>query len=201
MSNRDDLNFYVNFALHAVYGKLGEADTIMRFAGDAVRRVADDLVATFPIDPAPLYRGMLLDPDVPFVVDPELTFLSWSEDPDVAAWFACARSVVSEPLARLNPRLHGYVATLPAPPSRVLFHHSWASALEGLACFALIHPHMGEEGKRQVEWSLRTQREVITEPVADLRPERAADLDADALEALERRLSPPWVIAEEGARR
>ena len=196
-----DVNLYINFALHAVYGRLGEADTIMRFAGDAVRRIADDLAAEFPITPASIYRGIMLDPDEPFVADPKLTFLSWSEDRDVALWFACPRSVVSEPLAQKNPKLRSYVASEAAPRSRVLFHHSWASTLGGLACFALIHPLMREEGKRQIAWSLRTQREVITEPVTDLHPERVDDLDPAALEALERRLSPPWVIAEEGVRR
>lgn len=197
----DDVSLYVNFALHAIYGKLAEADQIMRLRGAAVRRIADEIAAEKPIEPAPIYRGMLLDPSVPFAADPKLTFLSWSEDHDVARWFACRRSVVSEPLAQLNPKLRGYITTLPAPRSRVLFHHSWASALGGLASLALLHPLMGEEGKRQIAWSLRTQREVITEPVADLQPEGVSELDTAALETLERRLSPPWVIAEEGIRR
>jgi hypothetical protein len=197
---RDDIKLYVNFALHAVFGKLAAADMIMRFAGDAIRRVADEIAAECPIDPVPIHRGMLLDPAQPFRADPKLTFLSWSEDRDVALWFACPRSVVSEPLMQQTPNLRGYVADLPAPRSRVLFHHSWASALGGLACFALVHPRMGAEGKRQIEWSLRTQREIITEPVDDLAPQPVADLDSAALEALERRLSPPWVIAEEGIR-
>jgi len=195
----DDL--YINFVLHAIYGKLAEADTIMHVAGDRVRRVADRLAEKLPIVSAPLHRGMLLQPDKPFVVDPRLTFLSWSEDPDVAAWFACPRSVVSEPSLLINSRLRGHVVSIVKPRSRVLFHYSWATAFSGLAPLALAHPLMGEEGRRQIEWSLRTQREVITEPVADLRPERAADLDAAALEALERRLSPPWIIEEEGVRR
>lgn len=201
MTSRRDVDLYVNFALHAIYGKLGAADTIMHVAGDAIRRVADEIAAENPIDPTPIYRGVLLDPAVPFAPDPALTFLSWSEDRDVALWFACPRSAVSEPLAHQKPTLRDHVIELPAPRSRVLFHYSWASALGGLACFALIHPLMGAEGKRQIEWSLRTQREVITEPIADLHPERVPDLDAEALEALERRLSPPWVVAEEGLRR
>lgn len=196
-----DVNLYINFALHAIYGKLGEADTIMRFAGDSVRRIADEIAAENPIEPLPIYRGLLLDPDEPFTADRSLSFLSWSEDRDVALWFASPRSVISEPLTQKNPKLRGYIAAEPAAPSRVLFHHSWASALGGLACFALIHPLMREEGKRQIAWSLQTQREVITDPADGLRPERVADLDASALEALERRLSPPWVIAEEGVRR
>ena len=195
-----DLNVYVGFALHAILGRLAEADVIMRRAGDSVRRVADDIGAQCPTDPAPLHRGILLDPAASFTPDPKLTFLSWSEDHDVALWFACSRSVVSEPLAKMRPELRGHVATIHAPASRVLFHHGWASALGGLACFALIHPLMGEDGRRQIEWSLRTQREVITEPVDDLWPRRVIDLDSATLEALERRLSPPWIVEEEGIR-
>ncbi len=196
-----DINFYINWALYAVLGRLGDADTIMRHAGDSVRRIAAEIAADCPVDPAPLYRGMLLDPALPFTADPKLTYLSWSEDRDVALWFACPRSVVSEPLAQMKPQLRSYVAELPAPRSQVLFHHSWASALGGLACFALINPLMGQGGKEQIEWSLRTQREVITAPVADLQPTRVSDLDSTTLEALERRLSPPWIIEEEGLRR
>lgn len=195
-----DLDLYVNFALHAILGKLGEADQIMRVGGDHVRRVAAQLAKRLPITPAALHRGMLLDSEKQFVADPKLTFLSWSEDRDVALWFACPRSVVSEPLMQLNPKLRGHVIEITGPRSRVLFHHAWAGAFGDLAALALAHPLMGEEGRRQIEWSLRTQREVITEPVTNLRPERVADLDSIALEALERRLSPPWIVEEEGVR-
>ena len=195
-----DVDFYLNFALHAILGRLREADALMSIAGDEIRAVADRLAARYPIEPKPLYRGMLLDPDKTFAADPKLTFLSWSEDRAVALWFACPRSVVSEPLAATNPKLRGYLVDLPAPRSRVLFHHAWARALGGFAELARAHPLMGEEGRRQIEWSLRTQQEVITLPVQDLRPARTDDLDAPALETLERRLSPSWIIAEEGIR-
>ena len=195
-----DVDLYLNFALHAILGRLGEADVLMSIAGDAIRAVADRLATHHPIASKPLYRGMLLDPDKPFAADPKLTFLSWSEDRDVAVWFACPRSAVSEPLAAANPRLRGHLVDLPAPQSRVLFHHGWASALGGLAALALAHPLMGKEGRRQIEWSLRTQREVITTPVDGLRPSQTAALDAEALAALERRLAPPWIVEEEGIR-
>ena len=58
---RDDTNVYVNFALHAIYGKRGVADMIMRFAGDAVRRGADEIATECPIDPDLICRGMLLE--------------------------------------------------------------------------------------------------------------------------------------------
>jgi hypothetical protein len=196
-----DVDFYVNFVMHAILGRLGEADQLMRVCGDPIRRVAGRLAEKCPIPTTPLHRGLLLDPEQPFVLDPKLTFLSWSEDRDVALWFACPRSVVSEPLMQHNPKLRGHVIEIAAPRSCVLFHHSWADVFGGLAPLAIMHPLMGEEGQRQIEWSLSTQREVITEPAHDLRPERVTDLDTATLEALERRLSPPWIIEEEGVRR
>ena len=198
---RDDINLYVNFALHAVFGKLGAADTIMRFAGDAVRRVADEIAAECPIDPTPLHRGMLLDPALPFRV---------RSRPDVSLVERRSRrrAVVRVSTIRRQRAAHADKSdaarlrrNAAGPAITRAVHHSWASALGGLACFALVHPLMGAEGKRQIEWSLRTQREIITDPVADLLPEPVADLDSAALEALERRLSPAWVIAEEGLRR
>lgn len=74
------VDLYVNFALHAIYGKLGEADTIMRGAAGPIRCVADHLAEKITVAPAPLYRGLLLDPKVPFAPDPKATFLSWSEE-------------------------------------------------------------------------------------------------------------------------
>lgn len=200
-----DADCYVNFVIHAILGKLAEADAIMHVARTPICAVADRIAAGCPIVPTVLHRGLLLDPETPFAADPRCTFLSWSEDRDVALWFACPRSAVSEPLMRVNTRLRGHVVELSVPRSRVLFHHAWDRAFgnlnDALSGCALAHPLMGAEGQRQVEWSLRTQREVITEPVADLCPERVPELDPAALEALERRLSPPWVIAEEGVRR
>jgi hypothetical protein len=196
-----EVDFYINFVIHAILGRLAEADALMCIAGDEIRDMADALAHKRPVAAMPIYRGILLDPEVPYDADPKLKFLSWSEDRDVALWFACPRSVVSEPLAQQKPQLRGYVAKLETPRSRVLFHYTWANAQGDLAAFALQHPLMGAEGARQIAWSLLTQREIITEPVADLQPDRVPDLSAPALQALERRLAPPWIIAEEGIRR
>jgi len=200
----NSVDLYLNFVLHAILGRLGEADALMRFGLDEIRSVADHLAARQPIIPKPLYRGLLLDPDKPFTADLKfMMFLSWSEDRDVALWFACPRSAVSEPLAATNPKLRGHLVELPVAQSRVLFHHAWTSVLGGLAALpalARAHPLMGEEAARQIEWSLRTQQEVITAPVDGLQPHCTDDLDADTLGALERRLSPPWIIVEEGIR-
>lgn len=190
-----DLDIYANFVLHAIYGRMGEADTIMQRAGDSVRHVADQLRAEHPIEPKALYRGMLLDPDAQLRVDPRYTFLSWSEDRDVARWFAWPNSVISQPLAASNAKLRGYVLTLEQPRSRVLFHYSWIRRAFRMPFerLALFHPFMGAEGCRQIGWSLRTQSEVITEPLPELpSPEPIERVTGVPLAELDLQFTPPW---------
>ena len=199
-----DLDFYLNFLLHAILGRLREADTLMHMVSNNIRTVARQIAVQYPVARVPLYRGMLLDPEKTYAADPKLTFLSWSEDKDVARWFACPRSAVSEPLAATNAKLRGHLVELletSDPPPRVLFHYSWTFLLEDICAMARAHPLMGDEAKRQIKWSLRTQREVVTEPIDGLSPKQTPDLASEELEALERKLSPPWIVAAEGIRR
>jgi hypothetical protein len=185
-------NFYINFVLYAVLGRLDAADAILRMAPDAIRDVATFLARKFPITARPIYRGMLLDPMRPYTLDAGFPFISWSEDRDVAAWFADLRSSISEPFALVYPGARGYLAELSAPCSQVLFHHSWATrAFDDLPSLALRHPDMGPSGVRQIAWALRTQQEVITLP-CEMKP-RPIELTAQAFEAIARRLDPPWL--------
>lgn len=189
-----DFDFYLNFVLFAVGGKMSEADAMMRTFTAPIQRAADQLCARHPFEVKPIYRGMLLDPAVAFTPDPRLTFQSWTEDRGVAEWFASTDALISEPLAESNPRLRGFVAELPAPRARVLFHHSWA-ALVDFPALAFMHPQLGPDIAPQVEWSLATQHEVITEPVAGLLP-LACDIDRARVAELDKRLGPPWLRSE-----
>ncbi len=187
-----DVNLYLNFAVYAVLGRMAEADAVMRLGQASIERIADRLAVFKPIEPKPIYRGVLLDPDVPFSTDPRLTFTSWSEERDVARWFASTDSIISEPLVEEKPSLRGYLFTLPAPTSRVLFHHSWANAFGlRLSQLAFRHPYMGREGAQQIAWALATQHEVITVPIEGLVPEPIDVTDSDALD---QRLAPPWFL-------
>jgi hypothetical protein len=186
----DDFNRYVNFVLYAVLGRMAEADGMMRRYSASIERVAARFAERFPVAPAPIYRGMLLDPSEPLQLDPRLTFLSWSEDRDVACWFASPDSVISAPLTMCKPTLRGALLTLPEP-HRVLFHHTWG---RGWARLALAHPHMGCDGARQIAWSLRTQREVITAPFE--LPAAEWDPASPPVAELDRRLTPPWMYGE-----
>jgi hypothetical protein len=189
----NDINIYLNFTLYAVLGKMGEADMIMQLHGDQVRHVARFLTRECPFTERPIYRGLLLDPQRHYSLDPSFSFMSWSEARDVAVWFADQRSSISEPFAVLHPEARGYLAELPAPCSEVLFHHSWATrAFDDLPSLALQHPDMGLNGVRQIEWALRTQQEVITSP-CEIDPKPLPAPAPAELARLDRRLSPPWI--------
>ena len=197
---RDDANLYVNFALHAILGRLREADVLMRFALPHIRRVADRLSRDFPIEPKPLYRGVLLGPRESMTLDPRYTFLSWSEDRDVARWFADPLSTVSQYVALAKPGCRGHIFEYDkgAPRPRILFHHSWVIAFGGITEFSMLarlHPFMGDEGARQIYWSLRTQQEVITEPTELPKPQRFEDVPGELRHTLDQRLSPPEMQA------
>jgi hypothetical protein len=187
-----DINIYINFALYAVLGKMGEADLIMRRHGEQVRHVARFLTKECPVPERAVYRGMLLDPERTYTLDPSFTFVSWSEDRDVAVWFADRHSSISEPFALAYPEARGYLAELPAP-REILFHHSWAArAFNDLSALALQHPDMGANGARQIAWALRTQQEVITMP-CEIEPKPLPELPHAAFAAIARRLDPPWL--------
>jgi len=182
-----DVSLYLNFVLHAVLGRLADADWIMCEHGDAVRRMAAALLARYPFAAKPLHRGLAFDG----AFDPAgRYFTSWSESADVATWFADPRSVMNEELRKAHPTATGYTLTVGAP-ERVLFHHSWAR-LENWPALALMHPHMGPEGARQIAWSLSTQREVITDPPTSW-PVLQPLGRAHSIEALDRELGPPWL--------
>jgi hypothetical protein len=188
-------NLYINWVLYAVYGLMAEADALQRMHGAAIAAVADELQRRHPIAPAPLYRGILLAAPDTLRPEPNLQFLSWSEDRDVARWFGSPESYISAPFAAYAPEARGYALLLERPTTRVLFHHSWRCAFGmPLERLALVHPLLGHEGARQVAWSLDTQHEVITEPLATLpTPLPIGELAGAPIDELDGRLSPPWV--------
>jgi hypothetical protein len=191
----DDVNLYINWILNAIYGRLADADAIMQTARPGIQRVATMLQARWPIVERPLYRGMLLHPSCKLDTEPSYSFVSWSEDRDVARWFGSPEAFISEPFTLRYPEARGYVLTL-EQPTNVLFHYSWAGVFgTPLPTMALMHPFMGAEGARQIDWSLRTQQEVITAPLPTLPAAKPVeDIPGAVMAELDRRLAPPWTL-------
>ena len=186
------VSLYINFVLHAILGKLAEADGLLQMYGEDVRSVARALNRKYPFERKPLHRGLLLvENEFEFSPTGEgRTFTSWSENQLVARWFADPLSSMNEYMRAARPDAKGYTLSLPATDTLVLFHHSW-KRLQDFPSLALQHPYMGEEGARQIAWALQTQAEVITDP-----PKTWPELRENTLPycpVLDRQLSPPWI--------
>ena len=187
------VSLYINFVLHAIYGKLAEADWLLENHGEAIRSVARALNRKAPFERKPLHRGLLLVQGE-FEFSPSgdgRTFTSWTENQLVARWFADPLSSMNEYMRAAKPNAKGYTLTSEAHQAPlVLFHHSWKK-LQDFPSLALQHPYMGKEGARQIAWALETQAEVITDP-----PKAWPELRENTLPycpVLDRQLSPPWI--------
>lgn len=167
----DEYNYYVNWALYAVLGRLQEADALMQRFGKPIRSMAKKLAKSLGVPKRAVYRGMVLDPgeiggDLMLQADPNYTFVSWSEDKSVACWFADRDSVISGFVRMLRPQISGWIAEAWPDKKRVLFHWSWAERFptpHGVGTVPLwklsqLHRDMIPA---QVEWAMKTQKEVI----------------------------------------
>ena len=197
----NDINLYINWALHAIFGRMAEADAITRMDPGALERVAAFLRRRYPVNVQPLYRGLLLSSPSELNAGPDprtgrvMPWVSWSEDRDVARWFGSPESYISEPFRAWAPNARGYVLTLPeVAPEHVLWHYDWRHAFgQPLERLALLHPAMGAEGCRQIAWSLDMQREVITTPLDPLpTPEPVDTIPGATIVELDARLTPSW---------
>jgi hypothetical protein len=77
---------------------------------------------------------VLLDPKVgtgaELLPRPTQTFESWSEERDVATWFALKDSVMNKELFKANPTHEGYLAKCNPENDQILWRHSWKPTLE-----------------------------------------------------------------------
>jgi hypothetical protein len=190
-----EYNYYVNWAMNAVLGRLSEADSLMRQHGKPIRSMAKKLVKHLGLPKRPIYRGVVLDPGEveggELSADENFMFVSWSEDKAVACWFADRDSAISAFVRMTRPRISGWIAEAWPDKKRVLFHWSWAPkfpAPHGEVTIPLwklsqLHPDMIPA---QVEWAMKSQREVIlrqdgkplkVRPFADMRCPPTAELD------------------------
>lgn len=169
MPSDDDLNHWLNFVLYAVVGRMNEADQLMRSYGPGIERTAKWMMQQRPVRLPPLWRGVLLEPGEVvgghwMVHQPERTFISYSEDRDVACWFADPRSVISRFVAARRPGVRGYVSGGKIDRDKVLWHHQWREVpLPGLPPINLLragamHPDIDPH---QLAWNIQTQSEVI----------------------------------------
>jgi len=185
MAQPSDYSYWIAFAVHAVVGMMSEADSVMESYGPEVRRVARVLRKRKPVRARRLYRGVLLEPeelsDGVLHQNEELRFVSFSEDRNVACWFADPASIMSGYVAQIRPRARGYVMAYSPRANDVLFHHSWRRIRiptvgeVDIACQARRYPRIAPIVD-QLEWALETQKEVIVKPLRRGEPVVAHEL-------------------------
>lgn len=206
MPTNDDYNAYLNFVLYAVYGMMGDADTIMRRDAERVRRVAKELRRSLPTPPTSktLWRGILIeqahlefrDDGIWLKPDPRLRFTSWSTDKSVACWFGRRDTFVSQFVAQQRPDVQGYMMKTKAGRETVLWSHEWdiiptPRGPISLRVAAEFHPLINPD---QFQWNVEKQREVITEPIAkteQITP--IGEVKCPTARVLDAKLTPPGV--------
>jgi hypothetical protein len=198
--NARGYNGYVNWALYAILGRMAEADGIMEEYGPDIYEVVRHFQRRRAPTIRPLYRGVLVEAehvvDGKLLPDDRVTFVSFSEERDVACWFADPESFVSGFVKQQRPRVQGFVIEHRPKLEDILFHYSWGLAFPlpdgrkvSLTIFAQMHPDIDI---RQFDWNLRTQKEVILKPIRQplvVRPKSAWQCPPAA--ELDARLLPP----------
>jgi len=198
--NSRGYNGYVNWALYAILGRMAEADGIMEEYGPDVYDVVRFLQRKYPPTFRPIYRGVLVEPDAVvgglLAPEPRVTFVSFSEDKNVACWFADPASFVSGYVKQQRPRVKGFILEHKPKLEDVLFHYSWGLAFPmpngrtaPLSVFAQMHPDIIVP---QFDWNLRTQKEVIVKPIKHPLPVSPIETwSCPPTNELDKRYTPP----------
>lgn len=204
--SRDAVMSWANFVLYAVVGRMREADSILYERRALVLEMAAWMRSERPVKVGDVYRGVLVEPAAiqggKLMADPRLQFLSWTEDLQVACWFANPDSIISEVVRERMPNVRGYIATGKPTAASILWHHDWVDIpvpggdTMSLAIFAGMHPHI-DEG--QFLWNVESQSEVMTLPPADastMSVVAVSDFDCEEIDELDTRLTYPIFLAQ-----
>tara|TARA_R110002167_G_scaffold335363_1_gene542658 strand:+ start:40 stop:714 length:675 start_codon:yes stop_codon:yes gene_type:complete len=190
---RKDFNLYLNWLPYALLGKLAEADSVLENNKASILRAARwfnqahardiRLKGGAPQPPPTVWRGVLLDPSInpadELLPRPMQTFESWTEERDVATWFALKDSVMNKQLLEANPTHEGYLAKCNPENDEILWRHNWKATLEHhmekhctpqTNTIEKIIAYLAKDGEEarqhiaQAIWTQLTQQEVILLP-------------------------------------
>jgi DNA repair protein RadC len=208
--NPREFNIYATWCLYTILGRMAEADGIVQQYQREVYAAAQEMTRRFPVKLVPLYRGVLVEPELiergKLPPDPQLTFVSFSEDLQVACYFGKTDTMISGFVKEQRPGVEGYILEYkPSKPSEILFHHSWGSRLPmpsggkretvrmvSLVDIARMHPHFANPAAlHQIDWNVKTQKEVILKPGPSLPAKPVGDYGCDATTKLDERFVPP----------
>lgn len=190
-----DVKVYVFWLVAVIMGRLNEADQVMAQHRRTIYRAAEHLRKACPPPVRKLYRGLLLEPELvkngfvqphPYAVES----VSFTEDRNVACYFADPQTIMSGFVKQIRPRVLGYIAELTPRPSSILWHYAWNPIARRIDVHEVARQHPLIEDSAQFDHIFRTQREVILKPLT--KPLRVQPLDdcPDATD-LDNRFTPP----------
>jgi len=165
---------YKIFVILAVLGKLRETDQWMRDNRTPIQSVARYLRASHPLSLKTLYRGLLLPtthipPSNIITAESHVETVSFTENLEVACWFASTSSIMAEAVLKMHPNAVGWIAEFQPQLTDILFHYSWLDSLtQGPAAniYQIIidltdQKKLPENALLQVKYNITSQSEVI----------------------------------------
>jgi len=160
---------YWNFIFNLLIGK--NPDHYYRQNSKKIDLISQFLSGKFPKQIKPLYRGILLNPHE--VINKKIkgiskiTYVSFSEDKQIALAFADTKNDISRFAMQTNPKQKGYLITKSSyNPSELIFHYEWLFDTRSITNFK----NMLDDEARFIE----LQKEVVLKPESEYSVEEVA---------------------------
>jgi len=195
-------NVYLSWLIPAIMGQLQGADAVASRYPAELEYVASALRNSHNQPLRKLYRGLLLEPyeaqtGVIFTRSTIEKSVSFSEDRDVACYFADPETIMSGFVRQHRPQVEGYVAEYVPQRQEIMWHYSWNPfTYQGMKvdirAAARRHPASAHD-PAQFDFVFGTQKEVILQPLPAHIPlpvTPIADTCPDTY-SLDRRFTPP----------
>lgn len=211
--SQQDIVTYKHFVVCATLGLQQQADEFMRQHRGRINRVAAQLRSIMPPPLNLLYRGLLIEPEA--VLGDKITgkyqaaeYASFTEDLDAACWFAGTKTYISQEAIKTIPKAIGWIATSTPKVADILFHHTWQTHLnaEHPNLFLVVAKAIAPQAKAdpnnfvyQLQWNLKSQKEVILKPPSVLHVKRASAMNCLPDQELDEKFipRPDWVMMHE----
>lgn len=162
------MRIYWNFIFNALSGR--NPDDYYRQNSQAIDLIAVSLRRKFPKTIKPLYRGILLFPnevhDGKVKHQSEITYVSFSEDKNIAVAFADTQNPISAYVAQQYPTKKGFLITKSTyNQSLMLFHYEWLFDTNAIAAFRRAFGADSKFAEIQKEVILKPEPSYEVEPV------------------------------------
>lgn len=213
------IDVYKRFVVAAILGQIGFADTLIQQFRSEIYSVATYVQH---IDPQPikrLYRGLLIEPsnvrgNKP-IQSEQGEFASFTENRDLACWFALPDTWIAETLAQGRPNVVGWISEHMPQSTEIIFHYEQTKMVNDLPGPSLVDfarmlansldpVRTATEGPdwamAQIGWNLNTQEEVILKKGIPLRLKRVETYGCPSVLSLDKnfRYRPSFIVAPSG---